>query len=250
MSPEAPLTTTFTPRLWQPPSSASWPLSKVALVTEAATRAAHPRRHARRAPARAEPDPLRALVRRARGCDRLRRRRPLVMSATTFAGAAQFASRLGARRRRDRDRGDPRGDLPERALRRDQHDRRLDLPRREAPPPCRVAGDRRRVVGARPGAADGSSGRSSSGRGSSSTCSGSGAPRRHGVGGVLEDPNALGLDAAFAALSSRSPCRTCATPRASGCRARGGHHSRADAVRARGRPDRRGVRSLPLGVRR
>ena len=72
----------------------------------------------------------------------------IVMSATTFAGAAQFAaiSVLGAGGTVTA--ADPRGRLPERALRRDQHDGRVDLPRGPAAAPRRVAGDRRRVVGA------------------------------------------------------------------------------------------------------
>ena len=56
----------------------------------------------------------------------------VVMSATTFAGASQFAARLGPRRRRHRPRCDPRRRPPERPLHGDQRRRRVDLPRREA----------------------------------------------------------------------------------------------------------------------
>ena len=72
----------------------------------------------------------------------------VVMSATTFAGAAQFASLSVL------DAGGTiaaavlAADLPERALRRDQRDGRVDLPGQQAAAARGVAVDRRRVLGA------------------------------------------------------------------------------------------------------
>ena len=54
---------------------------------------------------------------------------------------------VGARHGRDRARRHPGGGALERPLRRDEHQRRLDLPRPEAPPSRRGSADRGRVVG-------------------------------------------------------------------------------------------------------
>ena len=126
ISPDAPLTTTFTRATL---AAVRTGVSKVANDAEPT---APPRRDARRAPARAEPDPLRPLVRRARGRHRVRRRRGgrHVGDDVRRRGAVRVG--LGARCGRNGRCGGPRRRVPQRALRRDQRDRRLDLPRRQA----------------------------------------------------------------------------------------------------------------------
>ena len=124
----------------------------------------------------------------------------IVMSATTFAGASQFASISVLGRRRNGGRGGSRSHLPERAVRGHQPHRRVDLSGRTAPQADRVAVDRRRVMGAI--RASGTLRVADSRRRGmllyvlwvGSTALGT------VIGGVLDDPNALGLDAAFAAL--------------------------------------------------
>ena len=200
MSPDAPLTTIFTSRFWQPVGARR--LSKVARDDR--------RRAALRASATAcapalplAPSPILfglsyGVLADATGFGSAA---AVVMSATTFAGAAQFASVSvldagGTRRCRD-----PRGGLPQRALHRDQRDGGVDLSGRQAPSTRRVAGDRRRVVGAVGSArelrvADPRRVGARLLRASGSRARAAGTL----VGGVLGDPNALGLDAAFAAL--------------------------------------------------
>ena len=97
------------------------------------------------------------------------------------------------------------------------------------------------------GGAGGSSGRSSSARVSSSTCSGWGARRRDAASAECStNPNALGLDAAFAALFLALAMPYLRERRCSrGGGARGGDHARADAVRAGWRADRRRLRRMP-----
>ena len=66
------------------------------------------------------------------------------------------------------------------------------------------------------------------------------------VGGILEDPNALGLDAAFAALFLALAVPYLREPRARQAAALAArHHSRAHPLHARRRADHRGVPCLP-----
>ena len=128
---------------------------------------------------------------------------PLVMSATTFAGSAQFAvASILARRRL---RPPPRSlaaRVPERALRPDRDLGRVVLRRLGAEAPRPVAARRRRVVGRRRSIAR-----------PDSTCRvllGAGALLYSGwnagtavgvlLGNAIGDANRLGLDAAFPAL--------------------------------------------------
>ncbi len=129
MSPDAPLTTTFTPRSCQ--QACGGRLSKVvpcqpclrpsrASGTECARRS-HSRRARSSSGFRSEFSPTRPASARSRRS---------AMSATTFAGAAQFASVSVLDAGGTIAAAIARSDLPERALPRDQHDGRPDLPRR------------------------------------------------------------------------------------------------------------------------